>query len=297
MVDTLLSGWFILVGISVAYVAWDTFRNNPQLVVMKWGWVLVTIYTGPINLALYLLACKESAPSQHEEYVKPLWKQALGSQIHCLAGDATGVIVAAAITESFGFPMSLDVISEYLFGFLLGFTVFQALFMRTMAGGSYRTALQRSFMPEWLSMNAVMAGMVPVMVILMSHDRTAMHATSIRFWGVMSLATLVGGVLAYPVNVWLVARGLKHGMGTVYVLGKGGHSMEAEKAPMAADGAAGRVRGTMQRDVASGHETPSMKSSVTRSQLFAVTLLTLLLLAAGVVLGGIYGNYGVSART
>lgn len=124
-----------------------------------------------------------------------------------------------------------------------------------------------------------------------------MHATSIRFWGVMSLATLVGGVLAYPVNVWLVARGLKHGMGTVYVLGKGGHSMEAEKAPMAADGAAGRVRGTMQRDVASGHETPSMKSSVTRSQLFAVTLLTLLLLAAGVVLGGIYGNYGVSART
>jgi len=44
----------------------------------------------------------------------------------------------------------------------------------------------------------------------------------------MSLATLVGAVIAYPVNVWLVAVGLKHGMGTVRVLGAGGHNLEAE---------------------------------------------------------------------
>ncbi|GAC1393670.1 MAG: hypothetical protein NVSMB38_22770 [Ktedonobacteraceae bacterium] len=272
MFDTILYIWFILVGVSVAYVAWDAFRNNPQMVVMKWGWVLVTLYTGPINLALYLLACKEPAPGQHEEFVKPLWKQALGSQIHCLAGDGTGVIVAAAITETLGFPMWLDVISEYIFGFLFGLTIFQALFMRDTAGGSYIKALKMSFMPEWLSMNAVMAGMVPVMVILMSRDITAMQATSIRFWGVMSLATLVGGVLAYPVNVWLVARGLKHGMGTVRVLGKGGHSVEAEKVLIAADGGTVLARSTASKSRVGGHEDMSMKSSVTRPQLFAVTL-------------------------
>jgi len=227
-IDTILFVWFGLTAISALYVAWDAFTRNPELTVMKWGWLLVTLYTGPIGAALYILSCQEPEPGQHEEFIKPLWKQTLGSTIHCLAGDATGIIVAAAITAALGFPMWLDVISEYIFGFAFGLLVFQSLFMKDMLGGSYLKAVQRSFMPEWLSMNAVMAGMIPVMVILMSHDMAAMEATSIRFWGVMSLATLVGFVVAFPVNMWLVAVGLKHGMGTVRALGKGGHSLAAE---------------------------------------------------------------------
>lgn len=227
-IDNILVIWFVLTALSVVYVAWDALTNNPELTVMKWGWLLVTLYTGPIGAALYLLSCKEPAPGQHEEFIKPLWKQTLGSTIHCMAGDATGIIVAAAITMTLGLPMWLDVISEYFFGFAFGLLVFQALFMKDMLGGSYMTAIRRSFMPEWLSMNSVMAGMIPVMVILMSRDTTAMEATSIRFWGVMSLAILVGIVVAFPINMWLVAKGFKHGMGTVRALGKGGHSLSAE---------------------------------------------------------------------
>ena len=228
MIDVVLIVWFILVGLSTLYVAWDAFASNPELTVMKWGWILVTLYTGPVGAALYVLSCMEPGPGEHEAFVTPLWKQALGSTIHCLAGDATGIIVAAAITMTLGLPMWLDVIAEYVFGFGFGLLVFQALFMRDMLGGSYLMAVRRSFMPEWLSMNAVMAGMVPVMVILMSRDMAAMEATSLRFWGVMSLATLVGFAAAYPVNWWLVAVGLKHGMGTVRALGQGGHSLAAE---------------------------------------------------------------------
>ena len=229
MLDTVLYVWFVLVGLSVIYVAWDAFTNNPEMTIMKWGWVIITLYTSVVGLVLYIFACKEPAPGTHEEFVKPLWKQALGSQIHCLAGDGTGIIIAAAITAALGFPMWLDVLSEYVFGFLFGLTIFQALFMKDMLGGSYVKALKSSFMPEWLSMNAVMAGMIPTMVLLMSYDMTSMEANSIRFWGVMSLATMVGGILAYPVNMWLVANKLKHGMGTVRALGKGGHSLNAEK--------------------------------------------------------------------
>jgi len=65
------------------------------------------------------------------------------------------------------------------------------------------------------------------MVILMSGDMRAMEATDIRFWGVMSLASLVGLVIAYPINWWLVANKLKHGMGTESVLGKGGEKLIA----------------------------------------------------------------------
>ena len=117
--------------------------------------------------------------TKHEAFIVPLWKQALGSTVHCLAGDATGIIIAAAVTAALGLPMWLDLTSEYLLGFGFGLLIFQALFMRDMLGGSYRAALKRSFMPEWLSMNAVMAGMIPVMVVLMSRDIRAMEVTSI----------------------------------------------------------------------------------------------------------------------
>jgi len=302
VIDAALLIWFILTGLSVAYVAWDAFTRNPELTVMKYGWVLVTLYAGPIAAALYVLSCQEPAPYQHEVFIEPLWKQALGSTIHCLAGDATGIILAAAVTIALGLPMWLDLIAEYLLGFGFGLLIFQALFMRDMLGGSYGRALERSLLPEWLSMNAVMAGMVPVMVVLMSRDMGAMEATSIRFWGVMSLATIVGATIAYPVNAWLVAVGMKHGMGSVRVLGAGGHGLEAEaerirktsgEAPMGLTSAiAGaepvKARHTRHRRGPAEHEM--MQGGATGPQLVAVTLLTLLALGTGVVLADLSGG-------
>ena len=229
--DTVVLGWFVLTALSVAYVAWDAFNRNPELKIMKWGWLLVTLYGGPLFAVAYVLSCQKPAEMSHEDFVKPLWKQALGSSIHCMAGDATGVIAAAALSLTWGFPMWQDVIVEYVFGFAFGLLIFQALFMRDMAGGSYRGALRMSFIPEWLSMNAVMTGMIPTMVVLMSRDMASMHATSLRFWGVMQLATVVGFAVAYPVNLWLVGVRLKHGMGTVRALGEGGHRVAAEAQP------------------------------------------------------------------
>lgn len=232
LVDAVLVVWFVMTALSTAYVAWDAFANNPEMTVMKWGWILVTLYTGPVGAAVYVLSCKEPGPGSHEAFIVPTWKQALGSTIHCLAGDATGIIVAAAVTMALRLPMWLDSVAEYVFGFAFGLLIFQALFMRDMLGGSYREAVKRSFLPEWLSMNAVMAGMIPVMVILMTHNMDAMEPTSIRFWGTMSLASLVGLATAYPVNWWLVAARLKHGMGTVRALGRGGHGLATEHGRM-----------------------------------------------------------------
>ncbi len=230
-VDLVLLVWFALTAFSVAYVAWDAYRNNPEMTVMKWGWVLVTLFLGPISLALYVLSCKEPAPGTHEEFIKPLWKQALGSTIHCVAGDATGIVAAAAVTAALGLAMQIDLIVEYIAGFSFGLLVFQSLFMKDMMGGSYLKAVRHSLVPEWLSMNFMMAGMFPTMVVLMmGRDMRAMDPTQLTFWGAMSAAVGVGLLTAFPINVWLVQKGLKHGMGTVRALGQGGHSLEAERA-------------------------------------------------------------------
>ena len=300
IIDGALVAWFALTALTTAYVAWDAFTRNPEMRVMRWGWLLVTLYTGPVGAALYVLSCQEPSPGGHEGFIRPIWKQSLGSTIHCMAGDATGIIVAAAITAALGFPMWLDLVSEYVFGFLFGLLIFQALFMRGMLGGSYLTAVRRSLLPEWLSMNGVMAGMVPVMAVLMSRDMRAMEASSARFWGVMSIASLAGLVLAYPVNVWLVVAGLKHGMGTVRVLGQGGHSPAAEMETKGASAAAAvkpAVLGHASHGAgssASGGGTVAPPVSVvappTRAQLAAVTLLTVVALGAGVLLAALFGD-------
>ena len=65
-IDYALLVWFILAVLSTVYVAWDQFHNNPEPVVMKWGFVLVTLYMGPLGLLLYVLADKEPRPGEHD---------------------------------------------------------------------------------------------------------------------------------------------------------------------------------------------------------------------------------------
>lgn len=214
-VDYFLAVWFVLAGLSTAYVVWDQFRNNPEPVVMKWGFILVTLYMGPLGLLIYVLADKEPRPGEHEAFTKPLWKQGVGSTIHCVAGDATGIILAAAITAALGLPMWIDLIVEYVAGFAFGLFIFQSLFMKSMMGGTYWENVRKSFMPEFISMNFMMAGMAPVMsFLMMGSDMRAMEPTELLFWGVMSFGVIVGFITAYPSNVWMVARGLKHGLMT-----------------------------------------------------------------------------------
>lgn len=214
-VDYFLALWFVLAGLSTAYVAWDQFRNNPEPVVMKWGFILVTLYMGPLGLLIYVLADKEPRPGEHEAFTKPLWKQGVGSTIHCVAGDATGIILAAAITAALGLPMWIDLIVEYIAGFAFGLFIFQSLFMKSMMGGTYWENVRKSFVPEFISMNFMMAGMAPVMsFLMMGSDMRAMEPTELLFWGVMSFGVIVGFMTAYPSNVWMVARGLKHGLMT-----------------------------------------------------------------------------------
>jgi hypothetical protein len=129
--------------------------------------------------------------------------------------------------------------------------------MKASFDGSYWRAVKGTLLAETLSMNAVMAGMIPVMVILMSRDMSAMEPASVRFWGTMSLAFAVGTVTTYPVNWWLVKRGLKHGMG--------------------------------------GEERACLRHAVSAASKLAALVLTLAMLAAGIMLAARYGDFSMRA--
>jgi Domain of unknown function (DUF4396) len=206
--------WFILTALSVAYVATDIL-STPESPVLKWAFVLIAAYTGPFGAFLYVLGCREPLPGLHSRYVEARWRQVLGSTMHCVAGDGAGILAGAVIGSLLRVSPPTHVALEYVLGFGFGWTIFQALFMRDMAGGSFSRALQLTFVPEFLSMNALMAGMLPVMTVLMASLPGSEGPQSAAFWFVMSMALLAGAIIAYPINWWLVARHLKHGMMTV----------------------------------------------------------------------------------
>lgn len=214
MLNGIMLLWFILTAMAVAFVAID-IRSAPIPSVMKWGFVLLTAYTGPIGVFLYVLGCREPLSGLHEDYVAARWRQVLGSTMHCVAGDGIGILAGAVIGSVLSLDRSVGTGLEYVLGFGFGWTIFQALFMRGMTGGSYRSALGSAFLPEFLSMNFLMAGMMLVASLgwaALGGERTPLTP---EFWFVMSMALLAGFIVAYPLNWWLVAKGLKHGMSTV----------------------------------------------------------------------------------
>jgi hypothetical protein len=196
--------------------------------------------------------------------------------MHCVAGDGVGILAGAVLSSVLGIAGIAEVVLEYVLGFAFGWTIFQALFMRDSAGGSYPLALKNTFVPELLSMNLLMAGMVPTAMILRRHIDGAGDPLTPQFWFVMSMALLVGFIVAYPMNWWLVAHHLKHGMMTVRpataaaaMPGHGAHAADAH------DAMSGMAHGGMAMGMGQAPRPP----------IPVMALLSFLALAAGVAIG------------
>jgi hypothetical protein len=214
MIDGVMLLWFALAGLSVVFVATD-IRTTPAHPVMKWGFILLVAYTGVFGLFLYVLGCREPLRGTHERFVAERWRQVLGSTMHCVAGDGVGILAGAVIASLITLTGPGELALEYLLGFAFGWTIFQALFMRDMAGGNYLRSLKMTFLPEFLSMNLLMAAMIPAMMSLRALIAPEAGPSDPAFWFVMSMALFAGFIVAYPMNWWLVANHLKHGMFTV----------------------------------------------------------------------------------
>jgi hypothetical protein len=98
MLDGVMLLWFVLAAAALLFVAID-IRTTPESPVLKWGFVLLTAYTGVVGAFLYVLGCREPLPGLHEQYVAARWRQALGSTMHCVAGDGVGIIAGALLSS------------------------------------------------------------------------------------------------------------------------------------------------------------------------------------------------------
>lgn len=158
--------------------------------------------------------------------------------------------------------------------------------MRGMAGGSYMRALSSTFFPELLSMNCLMAGMAPVMIVAMKSAPSSHEPSGPAFWFIMSMALLAGFITAYPMNWWLVSRHMKHGMMTVRSRSEsvnGGAHKSAHDDHMSSDSTA-----TVQQK-----NKPPMDGdvkSVSNSVLTWVTVVSFLIFGVGLSIAVVFGD-------
>jgi Domain of unknown function (DUF4396) len=179
--------------------------------------------------------------------------------MHCVAGDGIGIVVGAALGSVLALSFWPDFLLEYALGFGFGWAFFQAFAVRDMTGGLYLVSLRMTFLPELLSMNLLMTGMVLTSSFAMMHVGGADDPTRPQFWFIMSMALIAGFVCAYPINWWLVANHMKHGMLTV----------RREPEPMA--GMAGMVMGDMPEESGAPARQPgSGAKAATTAVTFAI---------------------------
>jgi len=131
---------------------------------------------------------------------------ALSATLHCLAGCAIGEIVGMVVGTALGFSQWGTVALAVALAFLFGYTLTSLPLLR--AGLALSAVVPIALATDTLSI-AVME-LVDNAIMLLVPGAIESGVGDIMFWGTLSFALAVAGVVAFPVNRWLITRGKGH---------------------------------------------------------------------------------------
>jgi len=219
---TFVAAWYVVGIVGALWVTFDTLRINTHVnEPLKAAWPVIILFFSFVGVVLYFWTCRppgigyqhgDEAKRLHHRYVDRTWKKVTGSVIHCVGGDGLGIMTAMVFSRLIGLTFWHEFWFEYAVGFAFGWFVFQQWAFYEMDEPPGR-ALWKAFRAEFFSMITVMLGMGLVMRFVT--PRVVGHApgpATAAFWGFGALGLLVGFVVTFPVNWWLVRIGWKHGM-------------------------------------------------------------------------------------
>ena len=153
-----------------------------------------------------------TAAMQHEHHHEmpqsgsALTRVAISATLHCLTGCAIGEVLGMVIGTALGFSALGTVALAVGLAFLFGYALTSLPLLR--AGMPVAAVVPIALASDTLSI----ATMEIVDNALMLALPGAMEAGvgSVLFWGSLSFALVIAGVVAVPVNRWLIGRGKGH---------------------------------------------------------------------------------------
>lgn len=147
----------------------------------------------------------------HEHHALPtsgreLNAVALNATLHCLTGCAIGEVLGMVIGTALGFSKWGTVALAVGLAFLFGYALTSLPLLR--AGFALSTVIPIAFAVDTLSITVMET--VDNAIMLAIPGAMDSGVASLLFWGSLAFALAVAGVVALPVNRWLIRRGKGH---------------------------------------------------------------------------------------
>ena len=131
---------------------------------------------------------------------------ALSATLHCLTGCAIGEVLGMVIGTALGFSDLGTIALAVALAFLFGYTLTSLPLLR--AGLAFGAVAPIAFASDTASI-AVME-IVDNAIMLAIPGAMEASVGDVLFWGALSVALVIAGAFAFPLNRWLIARGRGH---------------------------------------------------------------------------------------
>jgi hypothetical protein len=201
--------------------------HRQRMWIMNLVWPITALYSGPLALWAYFRIGRQSSKEKTSKknqrgggqgkQERPMWQSAALGATHCGSGCTLGDLIAE--WGVLFFPISLfgkAVFGTWVVDFILAFlfgVAFQYFTIKPMRNLSVGEGLVAALKADTLSLTAWQVGMYGWMAVvifgLFGHE---LSKTDPRFWFMMQVAMLFGFLTSYPVNWWLIRKGIKEAM-------------------------------------------------------------------------------------
>ena len=223
--------------ICLTIIAIDIISHPQKMWIMNIVYPVTALYSGPIGLLFYYKVGRNKTGEKMMDMDMPMhdhkmmngdknkmnankkisWQSVAKGTLHCGSGCTLGDIIA----ETLLLYVAIDIVGnklingwiiDYIFAFVIGI-IFQYYAIKPMKNLSPRKALSAALKADALSLTSWQVGMYGGMAIatflIFKHH---LKANTAIFWFVMQGAMLLGFITAFPVNWWLIKKGIKEAM-------------------------------------------------------------------------------------
>jgi hypothetical protein len=198
--------WGLLVAVSLVLLLTRLVQGSSLPLVVALIWVLSTALFGPLGLLAYWLTHRLPTRTGN---TPSSWQSALGATLCYATGNIMGILSLVAAYIVF-IPSGSTGPLLLLAAFTVGWLGFRAPPLAVWTGCGYWRALYRTLLSELVSTMLVLAGAMPVFILLDRHWYPyASKLGSPLFWTLSVLGAFSGALVVYPLNLWLVHRGFQ----------------------------------------------------------------------------------------
>ena len=144
----------------------------------------------------------------HHDHRVSANRLAVTATLHCLSGCAIGEVLGMVIGAGLHWSNALTIVVSVVLAFVFGYGLTLRPLLR--AGMATGAALRLAFASDTLSIT-IMEIVDNAMMLIIPGAMDA-HFLDSFFWISMTASLVLAGVLAYPVNRWLILRGRGHAL-------------------------------------------------------------------------------------